>query len=523
MAAKPTYEQLKQRVRELETQLQQAQKMGVLGTMTGGIAHDFNNILSSIILNAEMARDDSPKSSDIRKSLEQILRGGQRARELVEHILIFSRNMEVTQQPLNISIIVKETLKMLKSILPATIIIEKAIASKIGIIMADPTQIQQLVMNLCTNAAHAMEKNGGKLKVKLHDVYIRKPMPFSNLSPGNYVKLIVQDSGHGIAHEHKDRIFDPFFTTKNPGEGTGLGLSTAHRIVKGYGGAITVDSMKDKGTKFEVFFPINKGEAASIVKDRSPLPTGKERLLFVDDEECIIEVGQKILERLGYKIITATSGAEAVELFRISPEGFDLVVTDTTMPYMTGIDLSKKLLAIRKDIPIIICTGYNQIVTPEKAKAIGIRDYIVKPFNSRQMANTIRKILDRKLAERRKHRRFHIASDAVTILKSGLRPGIKYGFPKPCKIIDISKSGLSFYYHESKSFTGQFFEIDISMPNNDHNIDKLSCKTVSDFAMADSLKVAHGKIRRRGIQFKKMTPAQTDQIEYFINYNTVSN
>ncbi len=496
--------------KRLEAQLRRAQKMEALGTMAGGIAHDFNNILSSIILNAEMAFDDAPKHSDMEKSVNEILNGGQRARELVAHILTFSRDVEVERKPVRIHTVVKETLKMLKSILPSTIHIHQDVVDHVGTILADTTQIQQLVMNLCNNAAHAMREKGGQLEVILKDVTIDEELQDPERPPGNYVKIIVRDTGHGIAPENRDKIFDPFFTTKKPGEGTGLGLSVVHGIVTGNDGIITMDSKNGLGTTFEVLFPVKETPLIVESEQDTRLATGNEKILFVDDEEAIVEVGRKIIERLGYEVTARTSVTEALELFRECPEAYDLVITDMTMPYMTGLDLSKELMNIRPDIPIIICTGYSYLITPKKAETIGIRDYVMKPFRRKEMAQTIRNVLDTRAVERRADKRFRVVETAMATIKSK-RPG-------QCQIVDIGMGGLSFYHEEDDDLSMMFAQLAISMAGESFYLNRVPCQMVSNKAIDDN--PHNGKTKRCGVSFGKLTQNQSAQIEHFIESYT---
>jgi CheY-like chemotaxis protein len=371
--------------------------MESIGTLAGGIAHDFNNILGSIVLNSEMALEDIPENNDAKYLLEQVLYNSQRAKDLVKHILTFSRLEEVARKPLKISIVVKESLKMLRAMIPSTIVIRQSLLSDAATIMADPTQIQQLVANLCANSFHAMKEKGGTLDVELKNVKIDEGSSYTDLKAGSYVKLTVKDSGYGIAPENKTRIFDPFFTTKQPGEGTGLGLSVVHGIVISNEGAIKVDSEQNKGTTFHVLFPIIKDTIIPFHESDRSLPTGNERILFVDDEETLVDSCRRMLERIGYTVVASNNGAEALELFQSNPDNFDLVITDTTMPNMTGVKLSEELLKICPDIPIIICTGHSDLITQKKLDTIGIREYVMKPFGMREMAETIRKVLDNKL------------------------------------------------------------------------------------------------------------------------------
>jgi len=386
--------------RQLELQLQQAQKMEAIGTLAGGIAHDFNNILGVIIGGTELSLLDIQEGSSAHSHLQQVLEAGNRATDLVQQILTFSRQRDLERKPLQLSLVVKEALKMLRASLPSTIQIRQDIEARSGMVMADPTQIHQVLMNLCTNASHAMRKNGGILEVGLSnwDCDSKSADCHPDLSPGPYVRLTVSDTGHGMGSTTLQRIFDPYFTTKKPGEGTGLGLSVVHGIVRGYKGAISVESERRKGSTFHVFLPrIDNVKVPDKKEDLTVLPTGKERILFVDDEKILVSIGQKILGFLGYKVVARTSSLEALELFKAKPENFDLVITDITMPDMSGIELAKEFMRIRPGIPIILCTGFSEVITPDEAKALGIREFILKPLVIQELAEKVRKTLDCKI------------------------------------------------------------------------------------------------------------------------------
>ena len=381
--------------KKLEAQLQQAQKMESIGTLAGGIAHDFNNILSIILGNTELAIDDVPEWSPARLNLEEVQAASIRAKDVVRQLLSFARKTEYERKPIRVAPIIKEFLKLLRSSIPSIIDIRQNIPKAVDTILADPTQINQVMINLCANAAHAMEKEGGILEISLENVILDDSTAhLHDLFPGRFVKMSISDTAQGIPPDNINRIFDPFFTTKEVGKGVGLGLAVVHGIVMNHGGAITVDSEYEKGTKFSIFFPVVEMKPALEIPIDEDLPTGKEMILFVDDEESIIKMGRQRLERLGYKVEAKTCPLEALELFRSMPDNFDLVITDMTMPKMTGDQLAKEILNIRSDIPIILCTGFSEKISEEKAKGIGVRQYIEKPLNKHDLAVAIRKVLD---------------------------------------------------------------------------------------------------------------------------------
>lgn len=381
---------------QMEKELQQAQKMEAIGTLAGGIAHDFNNILTAILGYSELAMLDMPPDHLSRIQIEEVITAGNRAKALVDQILTFSRQNDQKLEPLRIAPIVKEALKLLRASLPATIEILTHIDADSELVIADPTQIHQIVMNLSTNAAHAMGKRGGTLEVCLTVAEIDARTAADNpaLGRGSYLKLSVKDNGPGIEPSLLHRIFEPFFTTKGPGEGTGMGLAVAHGIVNRYKGTITVESQPDQGTAFHVFLPIAQEITNTEEKavDRQTL-LGSGRILLVDDEESITDMGQKILERLGYQVTAKNSSLEALQTFKAKPDIFDLVITDQTMPKMTGVELAEAFMHIRPDIPMILCSGYNQTISKEEARALGIREYIQKPFSMGVIAETIQKVL----------------------------------------------------------------------------------------------------------------------------------
>ena len=381
-----------------EVRLMRSQKLEAIGTLAGGIAHDFNNILSAIIGYSELALDDLPKDNSASMNIEEVLKAGERAKELVKQILTFSRQRETERRPVKIDLIIKEALKLLRSSIPSSITISNRIDSSTCTVFADPTQIHQVIMNLCTNAYHAMLPNGGNLTVSLEQLYLdtgfisRHPP----LHEGTHVRLTVSDTGCGMDQETLKRIFDPFFTTKEKTKGTGLGLATVHGIVTDLGGAIFVTSTIGKGSSFELYLPIFGEENDELESFIEAPPQGKgEYILLVDDEEAILNFSKTMLEHLGYKVKGISSSIEALKIFRSAPDKLDLVLTDQTMPGMTGSALAIEILTIRPDMPIILMTGYSETITPEEVVAQGIKEYIEKPFTKNIIAAAIHRSLKR--------------------------------------------------------------------------------------------------------------------------------
>ena len=383
-------------LKKMEAQLTQAQKMESVGTLAGGIAHDFNNILFPLIGHAEMLLEDIPEDGSIRDSLNQIYSSSLRARDLVQQILAFARQEKNELKLMKMQPIVKEAMKLIRSTIPATINITQNIQPNCGPVIADPTQIHQIVMNLTTNAYHAMEENGGELKVSLREIELGENDLFNpDMSPGLYACLSIADTGMGMNKNVMNRIFDPFFTTKEKGKGTGMGLSTVHGIVKLMNGDIQVQSEPGKGAEFQVYLPVvgniseKQGSQAT-----EPIPGGCEKVLLVDDEETIIAMERQVLERLGYQVTSWTSSIEALEAFKAGPDKFDMVITDMSMPKMSGDKLAVELIKIRPDIPVLLCTGYSESMTEEKIKNIGIKGLLLKPIVIKDLAKKIREVLD---------------------------------------------------------------------------------------------------------------------------------
>jgi PAS domain S-box-containing protein len=383
--------------KKTEAQLRQTYKMEAVGTLAGGIAHDFNNILAAVIGFAEISIAEVPEHHPVRSNLEQILASSMRARDLVKQLLGFSRRQEEEQRPVDLKPILSEALKLLRATLPATIEITSEWNPEVKPVKADPTRIHQLIINLCKNAADAMHPAGGVLTVRLDPVTeTDAPAPPASVRTGEgIVKITVQDTGPGIPPEIRDRIFDPFFTTKPVGAGTGMGLSVVHGIVQRHGGAVTVDSAPGAGAAFSVFLPAVRPQSPPPAD--SPVtvaPTGTERILFVDDEPAITGYARRLLRKLGYDPAVETTAEDALATFRNNPESFDLVITDMTMPRMTGIELAGEVLRIRPGTPIILCTGYSDQIDEEKARHLGLRRLVLKPLSAAEMSRTIRAVLD---------------------------------------------------------------------------------------------------------------------------------
>ena len=384
--------------KNIEDQLRQSQKMEAIGTLAGGIAHDFNNILSGIFGYTQLAEMHINNPEKSKKDLDQVVKGAERAAELVQQILTFSRQVEYKKNPLELFFIVKEAIKFLRSSIPTTIEIQESISSR-ALVLANSTQIHQVVINLCTNAYHAMSDSGGILSVELNDVEV-KPQSDSMDSaskPGNYVKLEVRDTGHGMDKKALERIFDPYFTTKDVDKGTGLGLAVVDGIVKKHNGFIRIYSKIGHGSTFQVFWPIIAKEESnnSFEKKKTGLAKGTEQIMLVDDETDIIVTSQAILERQGYKVTVFKDGLSALQAFTKDPDFFDLVITDMTMPQMTGDELATKILKIRQKIPIILCTGFSETMSEEKAASMGIKGFLLKPMAMRDLSQKVRDVLDK--------------------------------------------------------------------------------------------------------------------------------
>jgi signal transduction histidine kinase/ActR/RegA family two-component response regulator len=382
-------------LKQMEDQLRQAQKMEAIGTLAGGVAHDFNNILSGIIGYTELSKMSVSGDGKLLNFLDNIMEAGNRAKNLVQQILTFSRQTDQHLSTVSVKMILKEALILLRASLPSTIEIRQNIKSD-ALVVGNPTQIHQIIMNLCTNAGYAMQADGGVLGIDLlnmdRDTVLSSQYP--DLETSSYVSLCISDTGHGMPPEILERIFDPFFTTKEKSQGTGMGLAVVHGIVKSYHGAVYVQSKPGEGTRFEVFLPLAKSTPETHEDTQEDLPTGTEHILIIDDEPSLVEIDGEMLKSLGYRIVTRTSSLEALELFRAQPDRFDMIITDLTMPNLTGDKLSEELISIRKDIPIIICTGFSDHKIEESINTIGIKGMLMKPIVRADLAQMVRKVLD---------------------------------------------------------------------------------------------------------------------------------
>jgi len=371
--------------------------MEAIGTLAGGIAHDFNNILTGIIGFAQIADLKLEKNHPVKRRIQAILEGGERAKDLVSQILSFSRQGQMEKIPVDISHIIKEALNLLRSSLPTTIEINRYFEKETGIIEADPTQIHQVIMNLCTNAAHAMRDKGGILNIRLSNIYLEKNNSYTNAGKGKYLNLTISDTGHGIPEKFLERIFEPYFTTKEKGEGTGLGLAVVHGIITGFKGFINVKSKINKGTTFDIIFPLIEQKKEVINKDSEiNLKTGNEKILLIDDEKIIIGLEKEILISLGYEVISETDAEKAVKIFEKNSNNIDLVITDMTMPHLTGLELAKKIKKIKPEISVILCSGFSEHITPDKMKNAGVNAFLQKPLDLENFSHTIRDVLNKK-------------------------------------------------------------------------------------------------------------------------------
>lgn len=384
---------------ELEDLLRQSQKMEAIGTLAGGIAHDFNNILAAVMGYTELVISDLPEKSSYLHDLNQVLNAGHRAKELVQQILTFGRKSNQELRPLRIQLIAKEVIKLIRSSIPTTIEIKHNIDESCQNVLADPTQIHQVIMNLCTNAYYAMKNSGGLLDISLQPIELNQESlnNKTKLKPGSYLKLEISDTGIGISKDVQDKIFEPYYTTKAQGEGTGLGLAVVHGIINSLKGDITLNSNPGIGTAFQVYLPVAKETTQPVQKIvSSPPVNGIERIIVVDDDDNIVKMHTAMLTKLGYDVTGFVKSIDALDTFKKAQNDFDMIITDMTMPKMTGAELARQIFAIRPNMPVILCTGFSELINEEKAKEMGICKYLLKPVGKLELSKAIRDVLDHK-------------------------------------------------------------------------------------------------------------------------------
>lgn len=371
--------------------------MSQIGTLAGGLAHEFNNILCIIIGNNELIMDNLPESSHAREYSQAIQTAGLRAADVVKHLMMFGRKVDAGKTPIHIGSVVKDAMKLIRSSISANITIDQNIAEDVSPIIGNSTQINQILINLCGNAADAMINTGGAISVNLNNETLDEKFVKLNpsLSPGQHVRLTVKDTGHGMDKKTLGRIFNPYFTTKKAGKGTGVGLAIVHGIVENHNGAIFAESVPDKGAEFTVLIPAYAGQIENEVEAEIVLPTGHESVLLVDDEPALFRLGKQRLEGLGYRVNGSTDSPEALSMFKADPGAYDLVITDMAMPRMTGDQLAIEILKIRPDIPILLCTGYSEKLSEEDAYEIGICSFAMKPLNKADFAVYVREAIDK--------------------------------------------------------------------------------------------------------------------------------
>jgi len=500
--------------KSLEKQLQYSQKMETIGTLAGGIAHDFNNMLGIIIGSAELALESIDNGDSVARYLNKILTASNRAEEMANRLLSFSRLADSEKKPIDLMNIIDESLKLIRSSLPTNIVIRRNFPDETFSIMGNSTQMNQVIINLCTNAAHAMDRFGGIMDVSLANILLDgKDTSYHDLVQGAYVRLSVSDNGHGIDSEIIDRIFDPYFTTKELGKGTGMGLTMVHGIVKNHGGGIKVTSEKGKGSQFDILLPLIDAEVSKAAKPRKvAAPKGKERILLVDDEDMIADTMRLILEELGYQVTAFSQSQKALQEFILRPYDYDLLITDMVMPEMTGDVLAQKIRAIRQDVPVIICTGYNEKINAENAGDMGIQEIMVKPVRMNNLARTIRKVLDSSSADRRMCKRF--IADGNSFVAPDSDSKVRFD------LLDISESGLDFRYPRNVESINELEKLSIVTADEKFVMNNICYKTVSDLEIVEEFDSLDLSIRRRGVQFDSLTPLQQKLLGYFIQNHT---
>lgn len=500
--------------KQLEFQLRQSQKMEAIGTLAGGMAHDFNNTLGIIIGNTELAIKSLDFENPAGEYLNNILTASSRAEKMVSRLLSFSRVTDAEKKPVNFIANIDESLALLRSSLPSDIEIRRDFPEDPIAVMGDSTQINQVMINLCTNSSHAMSKSGGILSIGISSVEIgpESGHDLIDLPPGPYAELTVADTGCGIPEVILDRVFDPYFTTKEPGKGTGMGLAVVHGIIKNHGGSISVKSDPGNGTVFTIYLP--ETDAAIDIKPdvcQKSLPGGKEHILLVDDENMIVDTMKIMMEQLGYRVDAFTDSNGALEAFRKCPDTFDMVVTDMTMPKMTGDLLAVKIQEIKKGTPVIVCTGLNNKIGKDEAKRKGIMAILNKPVRTTKLAQAINDILHKNNEERRIEKRFEVKDKTFVISPSN--PKKKYS------MLDISKSGMSFKYLSVNDQVIENCRYNIITSDERFYMENIRCRTISDVLLNETSGFVDISMRRRGIQFENLTNRQSETLGYFLqNY-----
>ncbi len=491
---------------QLESQLRHSHKMEAIGTLTGGIAHDFNNVLGIIIGNTELAQLYLQKDHVSYPFVDQIHAASMRAKDMIRQLLNFSRKEEMNLQPVSLNTTVVDSLTLMRASLPSNIIIERDVTDTACITLADVTQIHQIIYNLCTNSAHAMETDGGKLSIKLAPSVLEAEHAAElGVPPGNYAHLIVSDTGKGISPEVISRIFDPYFTTKETGKGTGLGLSVVHGIVRRYGGAIKASSELNSYTAFDLYFPcVDKiAQAEPEVAKKHKVPGGTERIVLVDDENMLVGLWQNMLEQLGYKVTAFTNSAHALAAFLLNPYAFDIMITDMTMPHLSGIDLIKAVKEVRKDMPVVLCTGYNKLISEANAHSLGIKQVVMKPFGIEALAHAIRQSLLPDV-NRRRRPRFKAADGLYVISQSNPSQRLP--------LLDFNVAGLAYKNGVEANAEDATDLVTIVADNGRLFIPNLLCRNVSSVAV-DGPETAY---TRRGLAFESPSQSQLDQLAHLI-------
>lgn len=501
--------------RQLETQLRQSQKMEAIGTLAGGIAHDFNNVLSIILGNTELALADVHDDHPAHQNLQRILTASLRAREMIQQLLSFSRKEESGRKPICLNTVIAESLKLMRASLPTNIAIQLDICDRECTTIADATQIHQIMLNLCTNAAHAMSPDGGVLTIRLEPVVVDgTAAEIDGIAAGSYARLIVADTGHGITKDIIDRIFDPYFTTKETGKGTGMGLSVVHGIIKSNGGAIKVFSTPEKFTEFHLHLPVVETaiNAEPAIFQPQNLPGGNEHILIVDDEEMLVDMMQQVLQQLGYRVSAFTDSDAALKSLVANLGAYDLLITDMTMPGMTGTDLTQKVRSVREDLPIILCTGFNEQISEANVQSLGIQALVMKPVGMQQLAETIRSVLAPSSTERRRHPRYSAPQGSFVISRT-------HPYER-CSLVDISQAGLAYHHEMAAAPDHPSDQLAIMTPDGEIFISGIPCRTVSDIPGGSGIPLDDERHSRRSVCFEGLSMLQMEQINRFIHAHT---